>query len=296
MDEENTSTETQTTDTSETVGDIRNQMLKDIDDESSNNTQDDIDSKETDKEDKTSDKSDDKEDDSDKDDSEKDSDKEDEESDDKSDKSKPNRYQRLKAQRDTFKKQVEEVSSERDEAVKYANIYRNRYIAINSRLKQMEKAAQDSGAELNPLDEENFKLRLSQSEQELTKQYEQALEQERIKTQILTQKQEQTNLFITEALGIADKFVQDKAQLKPFARDLLKAHAIALRTDPEAQLKDTARLVASLKGLNSSERIQHEVNSSVKRPIKPTNSGGKPTFKNVREEMMASLEEELRGE
>jgi hypothetical protein len=205
---------------------------------------------------------------------------------------KKNRYQKMRAKLQASEELVKKYSSERDEAVKYANIYRQRLLALQERYKSITEA---NKIELNPVEEENFKLKLNNKEQELTKKLEEEQIKERQKEELIAIQRQQTHEFAQEAINISSKFVTDKSQLKQYAAELLKAHAVALRADPDAEMSDTAKIFFAMQKKNNPEAVQHQVNN-VPRPLVTKPTGTKPTFKSTRDEALAFLDAELKGE
>ncbi len=285
--EENTPTETQATTTSTTEPTTREKMLADLETdiqseekEASGTETEEKESKEASEEDSESD------DDS----SEKDDEKEDEKEGDKP--AKKNRYQKMRSKLQASEELAKKYSSERDEAVKYANIYRQRLLALQERYKSVIEV---NKLELNPVEEENFKLKLNNKEQELTKKLEEELIRERQKEELIAVQRQQSFEFAQEALNLTSKFVSNKTDLKPTAGALLKAHAIALRADPDTSLSDTAKVFFAMKNKNNPEALQHQANN-IPRPLVNKPTGTKPTFKSTRDEALAFLDAELKGE
>lgn len=220
--------------------------------------------------------------------------KDDDKEDDKSSK-KQNRYQRLKAKAEAAQNLVKVATSERDEAIKYANIYRKRFQALEKRFTSI---ISDKNVEINPVDEENFSLKLRNEEQKLADEIDNYHQQERIKQEIQEQKQELSRDFATEALNLVSKVTKNKEEYRPLAKKVLTAHAIALRSNPEQTMQETAKLIFAMMKKTSSDNEQHEANKSVPRPLVrgASRQGARPVFKSMREEALAFLENDLNGE
>lgn len=212
-------------------------------------------------------------------------------SEEKTEKKRPNRNQRLKARIEAISKENEKIASERDKAVEYAHLFKQRFELAQEQMKTFIDAAKQHGLEVNPLHLDNFNLKMQQREKEIIEQVAKANDDERLKLQLQRQQSEQAEDFAQEALSIASKFARgDKEQSRSIAHEILKAHAIALRADPDANMAKTAKIVMAMKA-PPAEKRQAETNRSAVQPrSSQSRSGGTPKFTNTRDAMKASLE------
>lgn len=275
--------DTQVAATTEQAPDIREQMLADvekIDTEEVAETQDagqptEIkaeESEESDKEDKEDEeKSDDKEDEADK-------------------PAKPNRYQRLKARAEAAAKLAEKHGTERDEAVKIANIYRNRFLAIQQ---QYQKLVESNGIQISPEADENFRLKQAQRERELAEDFDRKNAEQRALAEAQAEKQALSEQFTSEALSLAGKSGLTGKEARDFAREVLVSFSMMRNAgDTNITMKDIAVRLRNLRtAQSSSENIsrQREANATAPRPI-GGKKGANVDYPATREGMAAFVE------
>jgi hypothetical protein len=195
-----------------------------------------------------------------------------EESDDSKDKKKkPNRYQKLKAREQAVRELAQKNASERDDAVKIANVFRNRYLQTEAMLKNIIAQVKANGFEVSEHQLENIQLKQRQSEQDLMKNIEEQQEKERIKTEIETTRKEMALDFATTSFNLAKRFAPDVTfdQQKSIARQILRVHALRLESGEESTIQQSAKEVFSLLQKSNPEREQLEANDRAPRTFKP---------------------------
>lgn len=220
----------------------------------------------------------------------KDGSEEKDESEDK-DPKKPNRYQRLKAKSEELSKKLEKESADKTTAVKYANIYRQRYLALEEKLKSFQERAKSAGVEESDVERENFSLKLREKERGLSEEFDNNSRQEQAK-QLLQQRVDQmTNDYIDESFGIAKKYGFQGEEAKSVAQKVLKAYAFARQAGEEVSLKEVAETIMQVSKNRTSaslERKQLDSNRSAPAPMRKGPSVV-PTIKADKDGMKAYL-------
>lgn len=211
---------------------------------------------------------------------EEDSEGEKEEDSKEDEKKRPNRYQKQKAKIDALEVMVKKHSSDVNEAVKIANIYRNRFKQAVERLQQIEHQVKSGQYQPNAHEEENWMLKSRQQEEGYKKEIEKQQQQEQAKQEILYAKQEMAEGYRSEALGLAKQFGLVGPQGQEFAKKVLKAYAFSLKAGESDSMKDIASTLATVskqKRQGQLEREHLDNNRSAPSPIR-TGTGRVPSY------------------
>lgn len=210
---------------------------------------------------------------------------------------KPNRYQRLKAQRDHYAAESAKHRADVDEAVRVANIFRSRALALQQRLQEELAKAAKQGYSVSPEAEENFFLKQERQEGELSRQIAEQQRMERAKQEVLAEKQQLSQEFTAEALDLAQRMGFTGEAQRAEARRILRAYAMAHRAGEDISMQEVASTLSSLskrQRVAQQERQQFETNAGAPRPLRGR-SGVIPDYPATREGMTAFLKS-LEGE
>jgi hypothetical protein len=219
-------------------------------------------------------------------DSEEDSSKDDEESkdeekddDDSEPKKKKNRYQKQKAKIEALSSTVKTVTTQRDEAIKIAYSYRTKLEAVIAKYKKDFETFK-SGNQLSEAEQKLWLLETKNKEKEQMEQLQVEQEKERIKQDILLEKEEMKVQFQTEALSHAKRFGLSGDEAKIFARKILLYTATETEAGREISLEEVANdfgQIFAKKKTGSLNKQQSVVNKSTPRTFS-SKSGKVPSF------------------
>ncbi|MBL0320572.1 MAG: hypothetical protein IPP74_14950 [Alphaproteobacteria bacterium] len=221
----------------------------------------------------------------------KDSDEEEEEKDTDKPK-KPNRYQRLKAQASAAQELAQRNARDLDEAVKIANLYRNRAIALEKRYNEELAKAKQVGYEVPHEAEENFRLKMKLSEQELEQSIRQQQDEARAKSLVESEVQDKAAQFTEQALSLSSGYGLRGEEAKDFARKVLRGYAIAAEAGEEVTMAEVAQTLAAVSQQRkkaSQVRDQLETNSGAPKRINARAGGITPDYPSTRDGMIAYL-------
>jgi hypothetical protein len=216
---------------------------------------------------------------------------EEEEDPEKDEKKKLNRYQRMKARAEEATKQLETVAKDKHEAIKIANIYRQRYLALEEKLKQFQERAKPAGIEESDVERENFSLKMREKERALSEEFEKSSKEEQAKQMLKARVDEMTQGYIDESFDIAAKYGYQGEQAKDVARKALKAYAFARQAGEDVTLKEVAETIMQVsknRNIASQEKSQLEVNRKAPSPMRK-GPGTIPNYGNDKDSMKAFL-------
>lgn len=202
-----------------------------------------------------------------------------------------NRYQRLKSKAEELSKKLEKESNDKNLAVKYANIYRQRYLALEEKLKAFQEKAKSAGIEESDVERENFSLKLREKERGLSEEFDKKSREEQAKQLIQERVSEMTNDYINQSLSLAQKYGFKGEEAKSAAQKVLKAYAFAKQSGEEVTLEevaDTIMQVSKNRTSASLERKQLDSNRSAPTPMRKGPSVT-PTIKADKDGMKAYL-------
>lgn len=207
------------------------------------------------------------------DDEQKEDDKDPEEKDDE--KKRPNRYQKQKAKIEAQQVLIKKVSSERDDAIKIANTYRNRLLKVVDKYEKDFKALQ-AGRSPSDTDHELWSLKAKQQEAEELAYMDKKQQEERIKAEIDAARSEQAIDYRVEAFELAKAYGLKGDESKAFARKVLLYTATEWESgNTKLTLKEAAKEFGLLlRKKKTPEQEQFDVNSSAPSTIR--RGGGKP--------------------
>lgn len=268
-----TSPSEQTTQTSEPK-DIRSEMLSFVEEKGSE-LEDEQGSEQT-----QTDEPIEKEEDSEEDSSKEDEDSKDEDSEkDESEPKKKNRYQKQKAKIEALSTTVKNITTERDEAIKIAYSYKTKLEAVIQKYKKDIEAFK-SGKQITDAEQDLWLLQTKTKEKETMEQLKIEQEKERIKQEILLEKEELKVQFQTEALSHAKRFGLSGEDAKSFARKILLYTATEAQAGREISIEEVANefgQVYAKKKTGSLNKQQSIKNASLPRTFS-SKSGKVPSF------------------
>lgn len=204
---------------------------------------------------------------------------------------KPNRYQRLKAKSEAAMALSQKLQNEYDEAIKIANLWRNRALANEQRLKQELERAKTTGYETSPLADENFHLQLKLREQELESQIAQKQAEMRAQREVEAEKQEMATQFQEQALSLAQTMGLQGANASKMAVKILRAYAAENSAGGEVSMQEIAQALAAVSQRQNSAaavRAQLESNAGAPKPVRGR-GGAAPDYPATNEGMAAFL-------
>jgi hypothetical protein len=224
-----------------------------------------------------------------------------EESDSKKDESdkkagKPNRYQKLKAARDSYAALANKHAADRDKAVEIANRFRYKAQQLEAYVKSL---IENQGEQPNPLEFENFSLKLSQNEQILARKVQEAQQKERQQQELEWKKQEMQQTIVAEsqslkqqAIQLANQYKQDP---KTFGTEVLKAASMLMKAgEPDVSLADVAQRLIALKQSKKEANPfyqQKVLNDGAPKRLPGTRTNTLEKLKPTRENMIQFLDE-----
>jgi len=228
-----------------------------------------------------------------------------EESDSKKDESdeksrKPNRYQKLKAARDSYAALANKHAADRDKAVEIANRYRYKALQLENYVKSL---IQNRGEEANPLEFENFSLKLSQNEQILARKVQEAQIKERQQQALELKKQEIQQTIVAESQSLKQEAIQLAKQYKQdpkqFGTEVLKAASMLMKAgEPDVSLADVAQRLLALKQSKKESNPfyqQQVLNGSAPKRLPGSNTNSVEKLKPTRENMIQFLDSLEKG-
>ena len=207
---------------------------------------------------------------------------------------KPNRYQRQKARAEAAEVLANKNAGERDEAVKYANVFLNRYESLVKEHKELRAKAAKAGLTFSPESDENFSLKQKERERQLYAKWEEqkALDtkkqqEEYAKNNMQEELKEQSRVYAKEAMTVVSKYMNGSSdeEMRKGAAKVLKAYAFACRAGEDMSMDEVAATLFQVTRKKSDEERQLEVNSGAPSTLRPGKSG--MVFKDNRSEMLA---------
>lgn len=192
---------------------------------------------------------------------------------------KPNRYQRQKAKIESLEASYKKSSAETLEAIKYANIYRNRLNQVLAKYEADLKAAAE-GKLPTDVEQENWSLKAKQKESEYTAELDKQHQMEAAKREIEDSKQQMVVEYKTEALGISKKLGFVGQDAKDFARKVLKHYATELQDNDKVTMQEVAQELAAMTKQRQAavaQRGQIDNNRTAPRTLK-TGLGHAPSY------------------
>jgi len=200
-----------------------------------------------------------------------DSEEKDESKEDEGEPKKLNRYQRLKAKSEELSKRLEKESNDKTLAVKYANIYRQRYLALEEKLQAFQERAKSAGIEESDVERENFSLKLREKERGLSEEFDKKSKEGQAKQMIQERVSQMTNDYIDKSLSLAKKYGFQGEEGKSVAQKVLKAYAFARESGEEVSLEEVAETIIQVSKNRTSanlERKQLDANRNAPTPMR----------------------------
>jgi hypothetical protein len=204
----------------------------------------------------------------------KDKEPEDKEKDDE--KKRPNRYQKQKAKIEAQAALISKVTSEKDEAIKIANAYRNRLLKIVAKYEADMKAVQ-AGKVPSDADHELWALRSKQEEAKELEAIDKKLQEDRIKAEIDQNRSEMSQDYQAEAMSLAKSYGLAGEEGKAFARKVLLYTATEWESgNTKLTLKDAAKEFGLLMKKRRQTPEQEQFDANSKAPSTIRRGGNRP--------------------
>lgn len=182
-----------------------------------------------------------------------------------------NRYQRLKAKSEELSKKLEKESNDKTLAVKYANIYRQRFLALEEKLNAFQERARSAGVEESDVERENFSLKLREKERGLSEEFDKKSREEQAKQLIQERVSQMTNDYIDQSFALVRKYGFQGEEAKSQAQKVLKAYAFARQSGEEVSLDEVAETIMQVSKNRASavlERKQLDSNRTAPTPMR----------------------------
>lgn len=205
-------------------------------------------------------------------DTDEDKDEEKEEKDDKSKEksAKPNRYQRVKKQRDEALAQVAEREQYLNKAVKTANAWRQEAILLEKELKSVLDKAKSAGFNRSHDEDRAFLSERELANVKLEKEFDEHLKKETLQKQAIAMKEKFKQEFIESAHDLSTKY-----GVHP--KKLMTAYYAELEAGEKVTMEDVAKDMGELETFRkrkSANQTQIQTNESAPRVVKPGKSVG----------------------
>jgi hypothetical protein len=184
--------------------------------------------------------------------------------------SKPNRYQRVKKQRDEVVAKLNHMEGNFHKAVKVANEWRQEAKLLEKELESVKSKAKTAGYDRSPEEDRAFLSEREAANLRLQKEYDEQLQGESLKKQALAMKEKLKQEFIESAHTLSEKY-----GLSP--KKLMTTYYAELEAGEKITMEDVAKDLGELndyrkKKVGIDKQIQ--VNDSAPRPKKPGKAVG----------------------
>ena len=193
---------------------------------------------------------------------------------DKSEKDKPNRYQRVKKQRDDALANLAQKEEHFNKAVKVANAWRQEAKLLEKELQAVVSKAKNTGYERSVDEERAFLSERELANMRLEKEFDKKLQQESIQKQAIAIKDRFKQEFIDNANDLSQKYGLDP---RTGPKKLMTAYYAELESGENITMEDVARdmgEVHTLRTKRAGTNKQISVNESAPRVVKPGKSVG----------------------